>query len=428
MLIQFTVSNFRSIAEEIHFSMEAARTSKSAKKMRVDEENQFEIPSAKLLKSAILYGANASGKSNLVRAIHFMRKVVLESLTMQAGENFEVSPFRFIDGFQGKPSTFEIIFFAPDKRTYRYGFAITKEVVAEEWLYVKDTKQESCLFEREGKKIDLGKKFTEGNNLEFKTRENGFFLATVAQFNGEISKLIIDWFRKIRILNGNEDQIRGGFSASALSNVEAQRKISKFIKELDLSIQDVSVDKIPNTLIENEEILKMFSPEMIERMKNQDTLQVLTKHNVFSSDGDLIGSELVRLLDYESEGTQKLFNFATDFLDSLENQRIIIVDELDAKLHPLLTIALIKMFHANIGSGHCSQLIFTTHDTNLLSSEMFRRDQIWFTEKDKFGATQLYSLYDYKRQNKRVRTDEMYEKNYLIGKYGAIPYLGNLRF
>ena len=89
--------------------------------------------------------------------------------------------------------------------------------------------------------------------------------------------------------------------------------------------------------------------------------------------------------------------------------------------------ALIKMFHANSGLGHCSQLIFTTHDTNLLSSELFRRDQIWFTEKDNFGATKLYSLYDYKPQNKRIRTDEMYEKNYLIGKYGAIPYIGTLR-
>jgi uncharacterized protein len=188
------------------------------------------------------------------------------------------------------------------------------------------------------------------------------------------------------------------------------------------------VDKFPNPLIGNDEFLKLFSPELIERAKDQDILQALTTHDKFSSDGKLIGSEMVRLSDYESEGTKKLFNFALSFLESLENQRIIIVDELDAKLHPLLTIALIKMFHGNIGSGHCSQLIFTTHDTNLLTSELFRRDQIWFTEKDKFGATQMYSLYDYKPQNKRIRTDEMYEKNYLIGKYGAIPYLGNLRF
>jgi uncharacterized protein len=428
MLIQFTVSNFRSIAEEIHFSMEAARTSKSAKKMRVDEENQFEIPSAKLLKSAVLYGANASGKSNFVQAIRFMRKAVLESLTMQAGENFEVSPFRFIDGFQGKPSTFEIVFFAPDKRTYRYGFAITKEVVAEEWLYVKDTNRESCLFEREGKKIDLRKKFAEGNNLESKTRENGLFLATVAQFNGKISKLIIDWFRRIQILDGVFDEAHSLYSASLLTNEKVREKVSALIQELDLSIQEVVIDKIPNPLLKNNQLLKLFSSEALEFVRDQDFFQPLTRHNKFSSDGKLIGSEFVPLSEYESEGTKKLFNFAPMFLESLENQRIIIVDELDAKLHPLLTIALIKKFHANIGSGHCSQLIFTTHDTNLLTSELFRRDQIWFSEKDKFGATQLYSLYDYKLQNKKIRTDEMYEKNYLIGKYGAIPYLGNLRF
>jgi uncharacterized protein len=428
MLIQFTVSNFRSIAEEIHFSMEAARTSKSAKKMRVDEENQFEIPSAKLLKSAVLYGANASGKSNFVQAIRFMRKAVLESLTMQAGENFEVSPFRFIDGFQGKPSTFEIVFFAPDKRTYRYGFAITKEVVAEEWLYVKDTNRESCLFEREGKKIDLRKKFAEGNNLESKTRENGLFLATVAQFNGKISKLIIDWFRRIQILDGVFDEAHSLYSASLLTNEKIREKVSALIQELDLSIQEVVIDKIPNPLLKNNQLLKLFSSEALEFVRDQDFFQPLTRHNKFSSDGKLIGSEFVPLSEYESEGTKKLFNFAPMFLESLENQRIIIVDELDAKLHPLLTIALIKKFHANIGSGHCSQLIFTTHDTNLLTSELFRRDQIWFSEKDKFGATQLYSLYDYKLQNKKIRTDEMYEKNYLIGKYGAIPYLGNLRF
>jgi uncharacterized protein len=217
-------------------------------------------------------------------------------------------------------------------------------------------------------------------------------------------------------------------AASALTNETVRSKVSAFIKELDLSIQDIVVEKISNPLSEDNEFLKLFSSEMRERMKDQTIYRALTKHDKFSADGNLIGSEMVSLSEYESEGTKKLFNFAPAFLEGLEKQRIFIIDELDAKLHPLLTIALIKMFHANTGSEHCSQLIFTTHDTNLLTSELFRRDQIWFAEKNKLGATQMYSLYDFKPQNKKVRTDEMYEKNYLVGKYGAIPYLGNLRF
>ena len=137
MLIQFTVGNFRSIAGEINFSMEAAPTSKKAKIMQVDLENQFEIPNTKLLKSAVLYGANASGKSNFVRAIRFMQNFILHSSATQTGDSIDVSAFSFIEGFQEQPSSFEIIFFASDKNTYRYGFSVTSEKVTEEWLYVK---------------------------------------------------------------------------------------------------------------------------------------------------------------------------------------------------------------------------------------------------------------------------------------------------
>jgi uncharacterized protein len=428
MLIQFTVGNFRSIAGEINFSMEAAPTSKKAKTMRVDLENQFEIPNTKLLKSAVLYGANASGKSNFVQAVRFMRKVVLESLNLLPEVFFEFTPFRFIDGFQDKPTTFEIIFLASDLRTYRYGFAITKTSVFEEWLYVKGVGRESRLFERIGQKIVIEKVFSEGKLIGKAFSENGLFLARAAYFDGAISKLIISWFRSIIILDGIEHQYQSILAARAITVEAVRKKVSDFVKKLDLSIQDVMLEKKANPLLENKDFLKMFSPEMREKIMNQDTHQVITQHNKFSSDGNLIGSELISLSEYESEGTQKLFNFAPAFLEGLESQKIFIIDELDAKLHPLLTMALIKMFHANTGSGHCSQLIFTTHDTNLLTSELFRRDQIWFAEKDKFGATQMYSLYDFKPQGKNVRTDELYEKNYLIGKYGAIPYLGNLRF
>ncbi len=428
MLIQFTVGNFRSIANEINFSMEAAPTSKRAKKMSVDIENQFEIPNTKLLKSAILYGANASGKSNFVQALRFMRNFVLRSSAMQIGDNIDVSTFRFIEGFGERPSSFEIIFFASDKNTYRYGFSVTNKKVIEEWLYVKSASRENCLFERNELKFDIKKKFTEGENIADKTRENALFLATVAQFNGEISRLIINWFRGIQILDGTADQAQSLLAAQAITDEAVRKKVSDFIKELDLSIQDITVEIRLDSERRDRIFFSGFPREMRGGVKDLPIYQAITQHNKFSSDGNLIGSEMVDLSEYESEGTKKLFNFAPAFLEGLENQRIFIIDELDAKLHPLLTTALIKMFHSNTGSGHCSQLIFTTHDTNLLTSELFRRDQIWFAEKDKLGATQMYSLYDFKPQGKNVRTDELYEKNYLIGKYGAIPYLGNLRF
>ncbi len=381
-----------------------------------------------------MYGANASGKSNFVQAIRFMRNFVLRSSAMQIGDNIDVSAFRFIEGFQEKPSSFEIIFFASDQKTYRYGFSVTNEKVIEEWLYVKSTSREICLFERREQKFDVKKKFIEGENIANKTRDNALFLPTVAQFNGEVSRLIIDWFRRIQIIDGTADQDQSNSAAQAITDEKLKRKVSDFIKNLDLSIQDVTVEKSSNVIDGDSEgsqilsFIQLTTKFFRESTKERTRLQVMTRHNKFSSDGNLIGSETVDLTEYESEGTKKLFNFAPAFLEGLENQRIFIIDELDAKLHPLLTIALIKMFHSNTGSGHCSQLVFTTHDTNLLTSELFRRDQIWFAEKDKFGATQMYSLYDFKPQGKNVRTDELYEKNYLIGKYGAIPYLGNLRF
>ena len=427
MLIQFSVSNFRSIANTINFSMEAAPTSKRATEMGVDVANKFEMSKTELLKSAVLYGANASGKSNFVLAFDFMKRLILRSSSMQVGESLDVSPFRFIEEFAEKSSTFEMTFFASDQQIYRYGFSITSKIIVEEWLYVKGKTKESCLFERHGQKIDIKSKFSEGGNLENKTRDNGLFLATVAQFNGEISKRIIEWFRSVKILRGTTDQFENLNAISALEDKKVEAKVSAFIKELDLSIQEVFVEE-RKALNYPEVMLKMLSSEGLELLKNYSGFQAFTKHSKFLMDGQEIGFETVPLAEYESEGTQKLFNFAPIFLEGLESQKIIIVDELDAKLHPLITLALIKMFHSNTGSEHCSQLIFTTHDTNLLTSELFRRDQIWFTEKDKFGATQLYSLYDYKPQNKKIRTDEAYEKNYLVGKYGAIPYLGNLRF
>ena len=416
MLIQFTVGNYRSFKDPVTLSMVAANL--KAKDKTLDENNSFAAtPKLRLLKSAALYGANASGKSNLVKALKFMREfVVNSSRETQTGDLIPVEPFRLSAETDGLPSFFEIEFLHKNQ-PYRYGFEVDAERVHSEWLFYTP-KSERKLFTREGDQFSLGKDFDEGKSFREITRKNALFLSVVAQFNGSLANAVLSWFFSLEVVTGAQDTRLRSRSERALSEKDSKPALLSFMEKMDLGIEDFTFDtnipkpniSDPSPLLRNIFRIAYESPSPKGFVK--------TVHKKFDIGGNATATEIFDLDEHESEGTKKLFAFASLFQSAMKIGQTVVIDELDARLHPLLTLSILQLFNNNIQKA---QLIFTTHDTNLLSNKTFRRDQVWFTEKDKYGSTDLYSLVEYK-----VRNDASYEKNYIAGKYGAIPFIGSL--
>ena len=416
-IIQFSVSNYRSFKEPQAFSLEAAAIVSRDK--RLDETNVMESTDHRLLRSAAIYGANASGKSNFTSALNFFKRLILNSSKeTQAEERIPTEPFLLAESSAREPSKFEAIFLVDGRRT-RYGFQVTQERVVAEWLFEVRAKKETRLFTRDANGIEVARPFAEGKGLEGKTRNNALFLSVVAQFNGKISQRLQTWARSLNVVSGLSDNGYLGFTITAFEKGERD-SILRFVRGLDVGITDVTVTRrsLRESLPANiPEPLRDFLLEQ----KDVDLNQVFTEHSVFSEDGAIVGVATFDLERNESEGTQKLFALSGPILDTLKRGNVLVVDELDARLHPLITCSLIRLFNSPLSNPHGAQLIFTTHDTNLLNHNLMRRDQVWFAEKDRVGATKLYSLAEY-----RVRNDAPFEKDYIRGKYGAVPFLGSL--
>jgi AAA15 family ATPase/GTPase len=419
MLLEFTVGNFLSIKEPVTLSLEAAAISEFP-------ENVFEKGRHSLLKSVVIYGANASGKTNLLRAISEMRNIVKSSAKMASTDTFNLTPFLLDTQTETQPCFFEILFLVDDMR-YRYGIELTSTKVHTEWLYQSKANVEKPLFIRDGDAIEVSNKFTEGKNLEEKTRENALFLSVCDQFNGEIAKKIMQWFSNGNTISGLLHDSYRGITFKMLDDEDCQPAILAFLEKLDLGFGKVHVreeDFSPEKLPENLPLATRL--RLSSDLKGKKMFQFKTTHDQFNPAGDKVGEIEFDLDDQESSGTNKIFDLLGPVFDTLLTGKVLVVDELDAKLHPLLTKALVALFNSEENNPLNAQLVFATHDTNLLTYGNFRRDQIYFTEKDKKGATTLYSLLEYKEEGGTVRKDRSFEKDYVQGRYGAIPYLGDL--
>ena len=446
MLIEFSVSNYLSIKEPITLSMVASNPVKELEDINEGLNNVFfdKNRKNKYLKSAVIYGANGSGKSNLLSAIGFFKKFILSSSNdRQADDEIKTIPFLLSTETENTPSSFEMVFLIDSVR-FRYGFEVTKETVTSEWLFgfdIENSNKESSYFIRENQEIKPSiKNFKEGKGLEDKTRPNALFLSTVAQLNGEISNKIQNWIKvNINIISGLED-FTTAYTIGKFQEQEGfRKKIIDFFKLINLGIEDIKIEeatlgnvsKFSLNEKEDKKIVALLSELQKEldkkTKKNGETKEITinTFHNKFDETNKLI--ERIALdFALESKGTQKLFGLLGPWFDTLEKGKILIIDELDSRLHTKLTMELLKIFQSNINAKN-AQLIFASHDTNLLRKDLFRRDQIWFTEKNDIGSTDLYSLVEYKiNQATSVRNDASFEKDYLIGKYGAIPYFGNI--
>jgi AAA15 family ATPase/GTPase len=420
MLIEFEVGNYLSFKAAMRLSMVAANPYKEYL-----EENTFETAydGLRLLKSAAIYGANASGKSNLVAAMGFMRNFVLSSSKdTQAEDPISVKPFLLDTATENAPSHFEV-FIMQDGIRYRYGFEADRKAIRKEWLMRTEKNKETPLFLREDDGIEVCNPFKEGLGLEEKTRDNALFLSVVAQFNGEISRRILKWFSDFQTIHGLIDQIFEPHAVESLQDPTKHEQLLKFMRNADFGISELRVAEVPNT--PNEKILKMFSPEFQKTFQNQTSFEISALHQKFQ-DGAPESFVPFDFNKMESEGTKKFLRIAAPLLDCLSKGYVVAVDELDAKLHPLLTKAIVGLFNSSVTNPKGAQLIFVTHDTNLLEHGKLRRDQIWFTEKDRLATTVLYSLAEFKLPDgNKVRKDANLETNYIHGRYGAIPYLGN---
>ena len=423
MLIEFSITNYRSFLPTQSLTL-TANTS-----IELCEENTFVSPASnlpRLLRSAVVYGPNAAGKSNLIQAIAFMKNLVLSSAKeSQEGEKIDATPFLFDRQSSQKPSELEILFIEEGIR-YQYGFAVTPERVTSEWLFAYPEGRAQKWFERnfdpEIQKDTwyFGPKFTGRRKVwQEATRSNALFLSTAIQLNNEQLKPIFNWFdHKLHVFDQTKN-LDPGFSAGECEKEEKKKKILRFLNAADLSITDLFLEKkefstkdLPTEMPQN------IKEEIIKKLDGRKLTSLFFMHP--SSD---TGKDVALKFKEESAGTRKLFTLAGPWLDVLDNGLVLFIDELDASLHPHLVRFLLNLFHNSKTNRHNAQLVFTTHDTTVLDQTLMRRDQVWFVEKDAENATSLYPLSDYK-----PRKGEALQKGYLYGRYGALPFIGELRF
>ncbi|NET88554.1 MAG: ATP-binding protein [Kamptonema sp. SIO1D9] len=420
MLIEFSIGNYRSFKEPVTFSMVAANL--VAKEKKLDENNLFAVDKElKLLKSAAIYGANASGKSNLIKALNFMKWLMVNSSkNTQSTEEIETEPFRLSTETETKPSYFELVFIMNGQK-YRYGFEATRKRVTSEWLFYVPKSRETMLFERELDTIKTSKKYN-ADGIQQKTRNNALFLSVSAQFNVELAEQILYWVTdKLNIISGLHDQTYLNYTVRCLLGNKNRNDIIQLIKKLDLGINEIQVEQVDFTSDSLPKEIPDELKKLIVKTEGGRATSIKTIHRKFDEKGNYQSLEEFNLRSNESEGTQKVFALAGPLITALKEGEVLIIDEFDTRLHPLISLAIVELFNSQETNPNNAQLIFVTHDTNLLSNKIFRRDQVWFTEKNRYGATDLYSLAEYK-----IRNDASFESDYIKGKYGAIPYIGNL--
>jgi AAA15 family ATPase/GTPase len=420
MLVNFTVANYRSFNKPQSLRMEATST-RELKECILHRDNY------KLLPSAVLYGANSSGKSNLIKAIGIMRHVVLQSLKLNPDEEIEgYEPFALSTTTVDAPTRFEIQVLI-EKSKFRYGFTYDNERIQMEWLYEKRNKErEYKLFFRAGGDIDYSKnRFPEGEKVEMvSVEQNRLVLSLSAQLSGVVARKVMSWFSHCNIISGLTSDSYGGFSVRMFQeHLPGHEEALAFLQKMELGFEKIEIEESDfNKEMLPDDFLKLIDEQQMKKMMHGKVVSMNTLHHVYNEKGQVVKTLPFKKERMESAGSQKLIEMCGPVFDTLLKGKVLIIDELDAKLHPLLTREIIALF--NTKNEYGAQLIFATHDTNLLNAYTFRRDQIWFTEKNPTAETELYSLAEFKMEKgEKVRKDRKYEKDYINGRYGAIPYL-----
>ena len=449
MLVQVRIENFLSFREAICFSMVGVNSDLN----HVNHLAADAVGDGKsVLPVAAIYGANAAGKSNLIEAIDFAKDLIVEGT--RSGKILPVSPFKLGNGSK-KHSKFEFIF-TYQNTCYSYGFTLKPSQILEEWLYAipHQQKEEVLYFERRTSEkgetqVEYGDplKGKSDENKQFLdfiargTRSNQLFVTEAVDRNVELLLPIVNWFKKALTIIPAETPFTG-LEIGILSSEEFTSFLSGFLKFAGTGIESIGIDEVTVDLDyhfpdmsedmrdelnqqlaeagENSVLMIDFGKKRYLLMKGEQDqislMQIKTKHR--HEKGQLVDFSI----DEESEGTQRLINLIPIlFTLKKESEKVILLDELDRRLHPLLSRQFLEFFLQGKAEDIRNQLIFTTHDTNLLDLDILRRDEIWFLEKNQQGASHLYSLAEFK-----IRPDLKIDKGYLNGRFGAIPFFGDI--
>jgi AAA15 family ATPase/GTPase len=420
MLLNFSVENFRSIKERQTLSLEATADDE------LEATHVHEEVGIRVLRSVVIYGPNASGKSSLLDAMGTMRHFVLSSAREgQLLDEIPVEPFLLHEATEHAPTTVEWDFLWQGNR-YRYGFSADAASVKAEWLFRSRGRAKAArLFTREGQNIKVNaEQFREGLVLKKlekdlgnpPVRENALVLSVVAQFNGQTSKEVMEWFNQLRFTSGLSDRGHFFYTADRLKDATSRKKLLSFAQRADFNISDLS-SEVSEVAVED---LPGEAKTHLPPGKKFLTAEIKTKHPRYDRNGELAGDVEFDLEDQESQGTRKFVALSGPLHHTIEEGSALIVDEFEARLHPLLTREIFAWFHSP--SHHCTaQLIVATHDVGLMDPEFVRRDQVWFCEKDAQGATSLYSLTEF--DSNLVRPTSKFNKQYLLGLLGSVPKL-----
>ena len=416
MFVEFRVKNFRSLRAEQVLSLVASKD-KTLQDTHTMVTGLKAAPS--LLHSAVVYGANASGKSNLIKALQYMRGVVAESATViQPGQTYAVQPFRLDAESAREPTEFEVTFILKGVR-YQYGFAMTPQrIISEHLLVYKAFKPQRWFkrhFDAETDKdvYEFGPGLKGPKNLwEGATRANALFLSMAVQLNSEALRPVFDWFVNGLVVFNEQAQLSPQMSIQMLKQAQGHKEICDFLTAADISIADIEVvtRKVPGQAVHFDLAAGKTEVRSEEVEENQLRFSHVTEQ----------GRAVFDLLD-ESNGTRNLLFLTGPVLDILKKGLTLVIDELDTSLHTLLVRELVRLFHRPEVNTGGAQLIFTTHDTSLLDApDLFRRDQVWFVEKDKDQASTLVALAEFS-----PRKNEALERGYLMGRFGGVPFLNN---
>ena len=418
MLVEFAVTNYRSIKDEARLSLVAG----SGTEHRATNVTRTAVSprgrSVDLLRCAAIYGANAAGKSNLLRAMHTMKEVVANSSrNIDALQFWE--PFALDARTRSRPTRFELVCILDGVR-YQYGFSATRQAIHDEWLYAWPRGQMQLWIERHRSRCSVDS-FKFGDKLSGDkqvwrraTRPDALFLSTAAALNSAQLKPLWDWFSST--LQVVVDGWSPGYTLE-LCRGERNAEVVEFMNAADLAIDEIRVTE--------EKLLPRMLPDDMQSATQEGITRKL-------SDSPNVSATLSHVpergraaefdLDEESAGTQKMFALAGSWLDVLGKGGVIVVDDLRNSLHPGLVRFLVQRFHGSNGSQGEAQLIFSTHDTSILNQEIFRRDQIWFCERDRSLATSLFPLSDFRPR----KGHENLERGYLSGRYGAVPFVRSI--
>ena len=417
MLIEFSITNYLSICERQTLSLVASGV------YRELQDNVFstDLPRLpRLLKSAVIYGPNAAGKSNFIRGALFMWDFILNSAKGQEGDFIDVRPFLLNSRMAQEPSVFEMTFIEKGVR-YQYGFSVTTERVQHEWLLAYPTGRSQRWFERffdpdTGKESwSLNKKFLPGNREVWRdaTRSNALFLSTAIQLNSLPLRPVFDWFdKRLRVFRPHAD-ISREFSASLCQSAEGRLQVLKFLNQADMDIEGIQVESRMVGDLWMDDLPEGVRSALQKEMSGQELIEVLLERSTSDT-----GTPVQLPWESESRGTQKLFAMAWPWINVFTEGRILFMDEMDTSLHHHIVRFLFGMVHSTGTNKNNAQLICTTHDTALLDNNHFRRDQFWMMEKSADRCSEIYPMSDFD-----VERGEALQRGYLEGKFGAIPAL-----